>query len=159
MGRLPKPSAIRKLEGMRGHRPLNKREPRARPGEPDMPADLDKEARKEWSRLVPILLGAGVLTEMDSGVLANYCRAYSTRLRAELQMRRESGNGEPELALTMRTGRRYRNPLQAEIDRQTEIMNKLAAELGMTPSARSRVHTVSWPGGIDPLELALCSSD
>jgi P27 family predicted phage terminase small subunit len=126
------------------------------PEEPEMPADLDKEARQEWKRLVPILLAAGVLTDMDSGVLANYCRAHSTRLRAELQMRRESENGEPELALTMRTGRRYRNPLQAEIDRQTEIMNRLAAELGMTPSSRSRVYTNFYPGGIDPLERKLC---
>lgn len=55
-GPAPKPTALRIIEGNLGHRPLNQREPKPLVGEPDVPAHLSRDAKKEWRRLVPILL-------------------------------------------------------------------------------------------------------
>ena len=61
-GPTPKPTALRLYEGNRGHRPLNDREPVALMGEPEMPKHLDRDARREWRRLVPLLMTMRVLT-------------------------------------------------------------------------------------------------
>ena len=76
-GPAPKPKSIRVMEGNRSRRPLPTNEPRPLAGEPDMPAHLDREARKEWKRLVPILLAMRVLTVADGVALGNLCQAYS----------------------------------------------------------------------------------
>ena len=50
-GRRPKPSAIKRLEGNPGKRPINMREPKPDKKAPPCPKWLDPEAKKEWRRL------------------------------------------------------------------------------------------------------------
>jgi phage terminase small subunit len=83
-GPAPKPTSIRVLEGNLSRRPLPTNEPRPMVGEPDIPSHLDREARREWRRLVPILLSMRVLTVADGGVLGNLCQAYSIRTQAHV---------------------------------------------------------------------------
>ena len=86
-GPAPIPTAIRIMEGNPGKRPLTGREPQPAAGvEPRCPDHLDKDARKEWRRLVPILLRMRVLTEADGYALANLCQAYSTMAKAQRKL-------------------------------------------------------------------------
>lgn len=77
MSRRPKPNALRELEGNVGHRALNKNEPKAAIGAPEMPRGLRKAARREWGRIVKDLLVIGVLTVVDGKGLMAYCDAYA----------------------------------------------------------------------------------
>ena len=86
-GRRPLPTALRKLEGNRGKRPFNEREPQPSPGEPAMPP-LSREAAKEWKRIVPILMALGILTVADGSALAIYCTAFARWQQAERQLSR-----------------------------------------------------------------------
>jgi len=43
-----KPTAQKLAEGNRGKRPLNLREPKALPGEPQMPSGMTEQARAVW---------------------------------------------------------------------------------------------------------------
>lgn len=65
-----KPLALKLLEGNRGKRKLNKREPTATRDEPKMPRFLLPAAQEEWKRIVPILLELRVLTIADGSALA-----------------------------------------------------------------------------------------
>jgi phage terminase small subunit len=85
-GPAPKPTALRIFEGNPSKRPFNGNEPRPLPFAPKCPAHLDKEAKKEWRRLAPMLLRLGVLSEADGHALANLCLAYSTLIRAQRKL-------------------------------------------------------------------------
>ena len=50
-GRKPKPTAIKRLEGNPGKRPLNIYEPKPLKKAPTCPDWLDEEAKREWRRL------------------------------------------------------------------------------------------------------------
>lgn len=64
-GRKPKPTALKKLEGNPGKRPLNELEPMPRVSMLRCPNWLEPEAKKEWRRLAPVLIDAGILTGAD----------------------------------------------------------------------------------------------
>ena len=85
-GPAPQPTVITKLKGNPGKRPLNKHEPKPEIVLPHCPEFLDKDARKEWNRLAPILLRMKVLTEADYIALASLCQAYSTMVKAQVQL-------------------------------------------------------------------------
>lgn len=77
MSRRPTPTAIKKLTGNPGHRPLNDKELVVEPGAPEMPKGMSKAAQREWEFIVPVLLELGVLTQVDGKALAGYCDAYA----------------------------------------------------------------------------------
>ena len=75
-GPLPKPAALRLLEGNAGKRPLNLSEginPRIEV--PSVPKHLGQEARKEWKRITPLLAELGLVSGLDRAALALYCQA------------------------------------------------------------------------------------
>ena len=76
-GRKPKPTAIKRLEGNPGKRPLNIYEPKPLKKAPTCPDWLDEEAKREWRRLAKTMEAMGVLTEADRAAFATYCDAYS----------------------------------------------------------------------------------
>ena len=76
-GRKPKPTAIKRLEGNPGKRPLNIYEPKPQKKAPTCPDWLDEEAKREWRRLAKTMEAMGVLTEADRAAFATYCDAYS----------------------------------------------------------------------------------
>ena len=74
-GRKPKPSALKRLEGNPGKRPLNELEPIPPVTGLTCPKHLLPEAKKEWKRLAPILMGMGLLTAADAVPFEGYCTA------------------------------------------------------------------------------------
>jgi P27 family predicted phage terminase small subunit len=132
-GRKPLPSNVVKLRGNPGKRRLNDAEPRPASRVPACPAGLGEEASKEWQRLSKPLAELGLLTELDRGPLAAYCQAHALWLEAVAAIARygtmvKSPNGYP-----------MPSPYVAVANKQVEIMVRIAAEFGMTPSSRTRI--------------------
>ena len=139
-GRKPKPSALKAREGNPGKRAPNAREPALPPAPPGAPPpaelDGDDDAREEWSRLYPILTGSKVLTAGDRGSLIALCQQWSVYLGASAEV--EVRGMVVEVPTT---GYQMQNPYLAIANKALQMCVKLWAELGLTPSSRSRVST------------------
>lgn len=75
-GPLPKPTALKVLEGNPGKRALNLSDgvnPRVEIPAP--PKHLSPEARKEWKRITPILEELGLISGLDRAALGLYCQS------------------------------------------------------------------------------------
>jgi len=139
-GRKPKPTATRAAEGNPGRRPLNQHEPRLPPKAPPCPRHLDAEAKREWKRVVKLLGGAGIITQVDRGVLSAYCRAWSLYVEADRAVQRYG------LMLMSEKKVPYQSPYLNTMTAALKDVRSYAAELGMTPSARSRVQAAGGEG-------------
>jgi P27 family predicted phage terminase small subunit len=149
-GRKPLPSNVVRRHGNPGKRRLNDSEPRPAAKTPSCPACLRDEARKEWRRLAKELAGLGLLTGLDRAMLAAYCQAHALWVEAVASIGRygtmvKSPNGYP-----------MQSPYVAVANKQVEIMVRIAAELGMTLSSRTRIR-VEGKAPEDPFEAFLQS--
>jgi P27 family predicted phage terminase small subunit len=147
-GRKPLPSNVVRLRGNPGKRRLNDAEPRPAAKAPPCPACLGDEARKEWQRLAKELAALGLLTGLDRNLLAAYCQAHALWVEAVSSIGRygtmvKSPNGFP-----------MQSPYVAVANKQVDIMVRIAAELGMTPSSRTRIRVGDKPPE-DPFETFL----
>ncbi|SFD42681.1 phage terminase small subunit P27 family [Roseivivax sediminis] len=119
---------------MRGRKPKPTTSPKLREGGlPRCPDHLDRVARNEWRRLARPLFDAGILTIADRAALAAYCQAYSQWVDAVEKLRET-----PKLIKTP-SGHVQQSPLIGIANKQLELMGRYMAELGLTPSARSRI--------------------
>ena len=132
-GRKPKPTGIKQLEGNPGHRALNVYEPKPVFIAPQCPDTLGPEAREEWDRLAGILAELHVLTELDLGVFAVYCDAYEQWKKAT-----DFINTHGTVFQT-KSGYLQQVPHVSIAQTYAKLMNKCAEQLGLTPSARSRI--------------------
>jgi P27 family predicted phage terminase small subunit len=131
----PKPTALKLLEGNPGKRALNQSEPTLAVAEPTCPEHLDEDAKREWKHIVPILMKMRVLTEADEAMLGIWCQTYSTLM--DLQ-RRIAKTGT--LYTTKKGGFVQSNPLFLQMLKCINVIGKISAEFGLTPSARVRLH-------------------
>lgn len=155
-GRNRKPTARKQVEGNPGHRRLNKREPSAELGAPDMPRYLDKLAKEEWNRLVPILLTMKTLHRSDGGALAGLCCAHSQFVKAQRDIARRGINlniyelvdvgkktPKPVLIATKK------NPSLGVASDADRRLRSYFAMFGLDPASRSRLIA---GGGSEPPE-------
>lgn len=152
MGRKPKPSALKLIQGIPGKRPLNDAEPApatvsaASPA----PAHMTKEGREAWATFAPLVVGMGVLTVADGPALERLCETYGElrRLSALLELLGEtyetkSVSGEllvrarPECARLSDADRRFRGYL---------------SDFGLSPAARARVKVNPNAANADPTD-------
>jgi P27 family predicted phage terminase small subunit len=101
------------------------------------PSELGPLARQEWDRIVGELTSLGVLSVFDRGPLAAYCNAYALWIDATEAVQKfgamiKSPNGYPT-----------QSPYLATVNRQAEIMLRIASEFGFTPASRSRIFSFS----------------
>lgn len=113
-GRPPKPTALKLIAGNPGKRPVNAQEPQLPACGREAPAWLGDAARAHWERLAPMLSAAGVLKESDADLLATYCALFTEYVQAV-----RAGDKVPVAMIGQ--------------------LRQLMGELGMTPSARSRI--------------------
>lgn len=145
----PKPKAQKKLEGTyRKDRDGGGDSLAPPPGVPVRPKWLEKEACAEWDRVVPQLVELNVLTGLDGGALERYCVAYSNWVRAQRDVQK---NG---LVLKTPFGPQ-KNPNVKIAQDERAAARLLAGELGLSPSARTRVKTPERPPAEDPTEAFL----
>ena len=128
----PKPTALKLLQGNPGGRPLNKREPKTKTGEPPMPRDLSKAARKVWKSMVPVLLKLGTLTESDGDALAAYSEAKALWRKAQDSIETDG------MVIDSSQGKK-KNPAVTISNECMRTMRALMSEFGLTPSSRSAI--------------------
>lgn len=145
-GRKPKPTRLKLIEGNVGKRPINGREPQLPSARPTCPSHLSPSAKTEWKRLATLLHKVGLLTQIDRTVLATYCQAYGRWVEAERKLATS-----PPLLKTP-AGYVQVSPWITISNKQVELMTRLMAELGLSPSARSRL-AVQVPTGPKPWEF------
>ena len=126
-GRKPKASTI--IERQRDELVSDERPQRL----PPAPPHLTEDEKKEWRRIGRQLLEAGLITRMDTDVLAAYCKAYVRWVEAEAAVRKygtiiKSPNGFP-----------MQSPYLAVANKAMEQMRSLMSELGLTPASRVRL--------------------
>lgn len=148
-GPAPKPTALRVVEGNRGRRPLNRKEPKPRKASRTPPAFLDKLAKTEWRRVMKELEQLGLATVLDRAMLALYCQEWSRYVEASAWIKK---NGTTYVLRDKDGNVRYvaQFPQVAIARAAAEAVRKLAAEFGFSPSTRSRLQGPgSRKGGID----------
>jgi P27 family predicted phage terminase small subunit len=143
----PHPTARRKLEGNPSRRPMNDAEP-VLPVEDleQPPPELDDEpvARAEWLRLLPMLKRAQAITDGDRGALVALCLSWARYLDANKKVRAAG------MVVRAPSGYPMPNPYIAIANKALGNCVKLWVELGLTPSARTRVKTTGGMGPIAP---------
>lgn len=140
-GRRPIPDHLKVVNGNPGKRPLNKSAPKTEAGAPMCPAHLSDEAKVQWGRLSVLLEQMGVLTTADGYALEQLsCLIVeATQLRTHIKVhghtvKVKSTQGEEVLKA---------NPSVVML-RGVEIrIAQYLIEFGLTPAARTKVHTVA----------------
>lgn len=126
--------------------------------EPAAPSWLSAEAKKEWRRVLPILIERRILTTADLGSLENYCTAIGQVRDMERHLQ-QHGHVVESFKETddgpVSTGMK-RNPA---VGIQSDAMTRarlLAAELGLTPVSRSRpaIREDDDDDGLNPLNVS-----
>lgn len=135
-GAKPKPTHLKLIEGNPGKRKLNRNEPKPQGDLCDAPDWLTDEQKAGWSYAISNA-PAGLMKRLDRAALTAFVVAEDMHRQASVAVgkfgliTKSPSKGEP-----------MQNPYLPIINRQAQIMLKAAAELGFTPSSRSRVEIV-----------------
>lgn len=146
-GRKPKHPNLKVLEGNPGKRKINTDIPQAPNDLPEPPPELCADALAEWHRMLPGLAAMGVLSSVDRGVFSAYCQAWGRWVSAERTLRAMAEKDQVTKGLLIKTsnGNFIQNPLVGIANKSASDYVRFAAELGLSPSARSRINMN--PGG------------
>lgn len=134
-GRKPKPTHLKEVAGNPGKRPLNKDEPQPEGELFEPPADLPDIGKVLWTQAIADA-PPGLLRRLDSRILFAWCMAAALHSQAAHEVATLGA-----LVKTKRNKELIQNPYLAVMNRQAQIMLRAAAEMGFTPSSRSRVST------------------
>jgi P27 family predicted phage terminase small subunit len=139
-GRPAVPNVIRLATGNAGRRPI-KNEPKPPPKRPPPPGFLSDFAKSEWRRVVDILYGCGLMTDLDVPMLAAYCDAYGRFVEASWTMEELAKSDKVTHGVVVRTanGNPIMNPVLCTLRSSRGDMARYAAEFGMSPASRSRI--------------------
>lgn len=129
MGRKRTPNAILALTGSRKFRP---NEPELPPGIGEPPDFLTGRALQVWDETAEVLENAGILSCVESHVLAQYCVAVAECESATKILERDGLISQGEKGLVKHPAIVIRNNAAMR-------MLKFASEFGLTPASRGRV--------------------
>jgi len=175
-GRKAKPTALKLVTGNPGKRALNQNEPIPAPtaAPPIPPRHLTKAAKEEWARVCRELWLLGLLSTLDTSLLAAYCDSFATWVEARRALdavKREENRVDRLIAKRIAAGEEVQetnhsafgglltytsngnviqNPLIGIMNKAKVDMIRFAAELGMTPAARSRINVSKADANADP---------
>lgn len=127
MGRKTTSRTLRML----GKVPLSERRMEGPP--PECPPWLDEDARAEWARIVPQLVGSGLACGMDEALLASYCHAFSAWKQAVEVVQRDG------MTWTDGKGNIKAHPAVRITNDKANEMRKLADMFGFSPASRDRL--------------------
>jgi P27 family predicted phage terminase small subunit len=132
-GRRPKPTQLKELEGNPGKRPLNKRELKPKGDLYAAPAWMSDTQREGWAYAITHA-PYGLLKQLDRSILAIWVVAED--------LHREAAEKVTQFGLLTKSpnaGLPLQSPYLAILNKQAQIMLKAGAELGFSPSSRTRV--------------------
>jgi P27 family predicted phage terminase small subunit len=169
-GPLPKPHALRVLEGNAGKRPLDLSagiNPRIEV--PSAPKHLGQEARKEWKRITPILAELGLVSGLDRAALALYCQAVGrlseleTAFNGQVDRLVDEGASYADAVYKASysvtpSGYAQQSVIVQLIGKHREQVNRYLMHFGLSPAARGRVQASNYVQptlpGIEPAPTA-----
>lgn len=131
-GGKPKPSYMRVLEGNASKRPLNKDEPKPRTPLADPPDSLSDRQKEIWRNALTHA-PPDLLKGLDESVFKVWVVAYDYHDQANVMVQKHG------VFMKTKNGTPIQCPWIAVVNRQALVMMRAAAEMGFTPSARSRV--------------------
>lgn len=140
-GRRPIPAGVKAARGNPGKRPLG-----TAPEIdtlPKCPAWFGPEAKAEWDRVVPQLVATGIISGLDTAILASYCQLYSRWCAAE-----EMIPAYPVIENSR--GAKVIHPACAYASTLLRQLRVVIAELGFSPGSRGRLEIPPSPSQ-DPL--------
>lgn len=151
-GRKPLPSYLKLVKGTARKGRMNKAEPRPDLARPMPPTELNDDAKVEWGRVSDELYKLGLLTNIDRAILAAYCQSYGRWMSAERTLAKMAKMDDSTGALMIKTqaGNTIQNPIVGIANKAMADMAKYATDLGMTPSARTRVQGKEPEGKASP---------
>jgi P27 family predicted phage terminase small subunit len=132
-GRKPTPTHLKVVAGNPGKRALNHSEPIPEGNLTDPPEWLTSEQKESW-RYAIYHAPSGLLKKLDRSALTVWVVAED--------LHRQATQAVAKFGLITKSpkqGEPIQNPYLPIVNRQAQIMLKAAAELGFTPSSRSRV--------------------
>ena len=138
-GRKPIPTATKELMGNPGKRALNKREPQPKGELYAAPTWMSDSQREGWAYAITNS-PPGLLKLLDCSVLAVWVVAED--------LHRQAAEKVAQFGLLTKSpnaGMPLQSPYLAILNKQAQIMLKAAAELGFSPSSRSRVQVAPDP--------------
>lgn len=133
-GPAPQPTAVKKLKGNPGKRPLNMAEPKVPDEKPAMPRGvLFDEAKALWRKNVEALHTAGILKLTDGPAYALLCQNYGMAMKAAKLL------DEDGLTIDDGRGGQKKHPASTIFSQSSSSFLSLAKEFGMTPSSRGQL--------------------
>lgn len=145
-GRKPGAPELRLVKGERRVRGLAVADPARRvDGDPAIPDDFDAEHVTKFGEVVNILREQGTLGRECGDVIRFYVVAFVEARRARAHVFEHGA-----VVSAPRTGVPMLSPFLSVARAAETTCAKLAAEMGLTPSSRSRVSRVSRPADTNP---------
>ena len=136
-GRKPLANAVKEASGAFGKHPerRNAEEPRPKLGRPKIPSAVedDPTAKSRWHWVCDQLESMNLLAVTDQGLIAGYCLDYSMMLSLWEVIK---GGQVSEMD---EKGRTKLKPEANQFHTYSDRILKREAELGLTPSSRSRL--------------------
>ena len=111
------------------------RSPLPRPSCPTGRNGLTGEARREWERLGPLLAEQGLLTEWDRSLFSMYCQEWKIYVTVCRKLRTLD-----DCTVLSTKGNVIQHPLVGLKNRTYQNLLRIAAEFGLSPSSRTRLH-------------------
>lgn len=134
------PTALKILKGNPGKRPINQSEPTPASGIPQMPEHFSDIEKQLWQVFTAELAGVpGLLTVIDGHALEKLVSLEADWLENDARLK-ESGHLYED-----RSGKITKSPRLAIKQELTEQCLILYREMGLTASARSRLHVAAAP--------------
>ena len=136
-GRKPKPTAVKEGQNSFQRHPerRNAGEPQAKRGRPVKPAHIETSevASMQWDELCDTLDELNILTTADRSLLALYCQTYAEWMKLQQHV------AEHGATIFNDKGNASQSPEAIQVHRYADRLLKMMAELGLTPSSRSRL--------------------
>ena len=144
-GRKPTPTALKLLRGNPGKRRLNADEPTPDALPAAVPAELtDPEASAEWTRTIVPAIASGQITAADRAMAIAHCELWATWRSLLADAARH-----PHVVAVGPSQYPTPNPARVMSNKTFSLLKAVDAELGLTPTSRSRV-TAERPAGRGP---------
>ena len=144
-GPVPAPDNVRTLRGMKPLRAPDGSKARRivlAPKAPAMPKGLSPSSGAEWRRVTKELERAGVLAEVDRGVLTAYVTAWGHMMEAEAILRRDG------VTILNREKVSVKHPAWQIYREANRTMLAAAVQLYLTPTSRLRIPVAPGSAGV-----------
>lgn len=145
-GRKPLPTQLKIVTGNPGKRKVNKNEPVAPTERPQPPAHLSVKEKRHFVEICDFLEGMKILSSADKYTIelaAHYWEDYLITKKAVKKARFQDAF-DKEGNKTVKS-----HPSVAQRNASVKMLNSLLGELGLTPTARTRLMSGSNGGGED----------